>query len=139
MDFFTKLLAPETADNIALKSAELSFREWMPWPLAVCLFLALVAGVIFFYLTEKGTLGPIRRVLAIGLRIGLFALLFLLLFRPSVLMQFEGKRQRGVAVLLDNSQSMKQQDRRLTEADKWRVALAKGLTPIGGGLRESTH
>jgi hypothetical protein len=40
------------------------------------------------------------------------------------------EKPRGVVVILDNSQSMKQQDRRLSGADKLRVALAKGLVPL---------
>jgi hypothetical protein len=52
-----------------------------------------------------------------------------LLFRPVLLAEFHGERPRGVALLLDNSQSMKQQDRRLSDTDKLRVAIAQNLVP----------
>ena len=55
------------------------------------------------------------------------ALVLLLLMRPMLLAEFKGERPAGVVLLLDNSQSMTQQDRRLIAADKFRVAIAKGL------------
>lgn len=130
MDFLTKLLAVEVPDNTTLRAAELSFRGLLPWWVAGLLFVALVAIAALFYRGERGTLGWPRRVLLIGLRAALFGMVLLLLARPVLLAEFEGQRPRGVVVLLDNSQSMQLQDRRLGDADQWRVAIANGLVPL---------
>ena len=60
-------------------------------------------------------------------------------FATIVSPQFDGKRPREIVLLVDNTQSMKQQDRRLNMPDKLRVALAEGkLDPAaavaGAGL-----
>lgn len=130
MNFLAKLLAFDAPANTALTSAELHFRGLVPWWIALLLLVALLAGVVVLYRFERGTFGPIRRAVMVGLRVAILALLLFLLARPMLLAEFEGQRPRGVVLLLDNSQSMSQQDRRLTEADKFRVALAKNLVPL---------
>ena len=137
MDFLIKLLAIDVPENTTLQSMELSFRGLMPWWLAGLLLASLAIGVIFLYRLEKGTMGWPRRIVMITLRVSLLALLLLLLFRPVLLTEFEGQRPRGIALLVDNSQSMKQQDRRLTDADKMRVALAKGLVPPAANVTDA--
>ncbi len=131
MNFLTKLLAVDAPANTALTSAELHFRGLMPWWLAVLLLLALAVGVFYLYRMERGPFGPVRRAVMIALRVALLALLLVFLARPMLLAEFAGKRNRPVVVLLDNSQSMMQQDRRLTDADRFRVALAHNLVPLG--------
>ncbi|MBI3410458.1 MAG: hypothetical protein HY040_19135 [Planctomycetes bacterium] len=129
-DWLIQLLGIEAPENTRLRSAELAFRGPMPWWLAV-LALVIVGSMIFWlYRLEKGTMGRPRRAFMALVRVALLALLLLLLFRPTLLAEFEGQRQRGVVLLVDNSQSLMQQDRRLIEADKMRVAIAKGLVPI---------
>ena len=56
-------------------------------------------------------------------------MLFLIL-RPILLVEFRGERPKGVVFLLDNSQSMQQRDRRLTDGDKARVAITMGKLPL---------
>ena len=46
---------------------------------------------------------------------------------PVVVAEFRGERPQGVAVLLDNSESMKLQDRRVSATDQVRVAIAVGM------------
>jgi uncharacterized membrane protein len=129
-NFLAKLLAVDTPPNTALASAELHFRGLAPWWLIILLLVALTWGVIYLYRLEKGTFGAVRRAIMVGLRVAILALLLFLLARPMLLAEFEGQRPRGVVLLLDNSQSMTQQDHRLTEADKFRVSLAKNLIPL---------
>ncbi len=124
--WLTRLLAVDVPADATIESVESSFRGAMPWLLLVPVVL-VIAGVIVLYLTERGTIGPIRRTLAIGLRVTLLALVLLLLAKPVVSLVLKRERPRGVAVLLDNSQSMTLVDRRLTDQDKLRVAIAKGL------------
>src|SRR6476620_970005 len=116
MNFLAKLLAADAPTNTALTSAELSFRGLVPWWLALLLVLALAAASFYLYRLERGTFGPWRRAVMVGLRVALLALLLFFLARPVLLAEFEGQRPRGVVLLLDNSLSMTQQDRRLTEA-----------------------
>src|ERR1043166_3397072 len=122
MNFLAKLLAVDAPANTALISAELHFRGLVSWWLALLLFTAFLTGVVFLYRLERGTFGAFRRAVMIGLRAALLALLLFLLARPILLAEFEGQRPRGVVLLVDNSESMSQQDRRLTETDKFRVA-----------------
>lgn len=129
MDTLTKLLAVEVPENTVLGSAELTFRGLIPWWLATLVFVALVALSWYLYSLERGTMGWPRRTVMIALRSALLGLILLLLARPVLLAEFEGQRPRGVVVLVDNSQSMQLQDRRLSEADRWRVAIAHGLVP----------
>lgn len=132
MDFLIHLLGIETPENTRLQSAELVLRGVGPIWLVILLVVALVGAalVVLFYSLEKGTMGWPRRLLMIGLRVLLICLVLLLLLRPVLLTEFQGERPRHIVLLLDNSQSMKLQDRRLTDADKMRVALAKGLVPL---------
>src|SRR5262245_49861049 len=135
--FLTRLLGADAPPNVALTSAELHFRGLMPWWLALLLLAALTAGVIYLYLLERGPFGPIRRALMIALRIALLGLLLFFLARPMLLAEFAGLRDRPIVVLLDNSQSMTQQDRRLTDADRWRVALANNLLPLSAKIDDA--
>jgi len=130
MNFIARILGADTPPNTALTAAELHFRGLTPWWLAALVLLALALAAVWLYRLERGTFGPWRRGLMIGLRVLLFALLLVLLARPVLLAEFAGERPRGVVLLLDNSQSMQQQDRRLAEADKYRVAIAKNLVPL---------
>src|SRR5947209_4146909 len=125
--WFTRLLACDVPADATIESVEWSFRAAVPWLLVVPLVL-VIAGVVAFYLTERGTIGPIRRWLAIALRTSLFALVVLLLAKPVLSLVLKRERPRGVAVLLDNSQSMTLVDRRITDQDKLRVAIASGLS-----------
>ncbi len=130
MNLLFRLLGTDVPENTTLQSAELSFRGLLPVWLSVFILLALVALVIYLYRLEKGDFGWPRRVAMIALRVALLALVLFLLFRPVLLTEYEGQKPRQIAFLLDNSQSMRQHDRRLTPMDKMRVAMAKGLTPL---------
>ena len=66
-----------------------------------------------------------------------FGILLFLLSRPLLLAEFEGDRARSVVMLLDKSQSMTLQDRRLTPTDQMRVALAYGKVPPTASLTDS--
>ena len=129
MQWLNDLLGVEAPPGTSLKSAELAFRGLFPWGWAVALMVFLGAGVIALYCLERGRIGIIRRSLLAVLRISILLLLLLLLFRPLLLSEFEGQRSQPILLLVDNTQSMKQQDKRLSLADKLRVAIAKGLVP----------
>lgn len=133
MNLLTRILAIDAPENTRLVwPPEPSFRGLTTtWLLALLLLVLIgIAGVVFFYLKEKGTLNVVRRVLLIGLRCALLFFLLFLILRPILLVEFRGERPKGVALLLDNSQSMQLRDRRLTDGDKARVAISTGKLPL---------
>jgi hypothetical protein len=119
----------EAPDNTALHSAELSWRGLLPVWLAALLLLGAAVGVLYLYRRENARLSAGRRLLLAGLRIALIALVLVLLSRPVLIAEFHGERPRPVVLLIDDTDSMKQRDRRVSDADRMRVALAKGLLP----------
>src|SRR5262249_28887013 len=58
--------------------------------------------------------------------------------RPVLLGEFRGERPREIVLLLDNTQSMTQQARRLSAPDQFRVALAQGKAEPGTALPEGS-
>ncbi len=139
MNFLTRILAIDVPANTKLIwPPDFSFRGlstgWAAFVIALVLLGSL--AVLFFYLLEKGTLGIIRRVFLIGIRVSILLLLLFLLLRPVLVAEFQGERPRGIAFLLDASQSMDQRDRRLTDGDKARVAIALGKLPLDTKLSE---
>lgn len=138
MNLITRILAVDVPANTKLDSFDFSFRG-MSFGWLTLLLLVILAGffiVGLFYLLEKGTLGWIRRILLFGLRCALLVLLLFLILRPILLAEFKGERPRGVVFLVDNTQSMQQRDRRLTDGDKARVAISLGKLPLGTSIGE---
>jgi hypothetical protein len=112
-------------DGTALRAAELSLRGGFPWWLAA-LALVLTGGWAFYlYTKENAKLTLMRRVSLALLRTALIGLVLAFLLRPVLLAEYVGQRPRAVVLLLDDSQSMSQRDRRVTDADKMRIAVAR--------------
>ncbi|HEV3116076.1 MAG TPA: hypothetical protein VGY58_03430 [Gemmataceae bacterium] len=127
MDWLHKLISADAPENASLQSASLSLRGIFPWWAAVLVVIAVAAGVGFLYARETARFGAFRRLLMVAFRTAALAVLLLLLLRPVLVTEYRGERPRGVALLIDNSQSMKQQDRRLSPQDRLRVAIAEDL------------
>ncbi|MBM3992687.1 MAG: hypothetical protein FJ303_00795 [Planctomycetes bacterium] len=116
------------------KNARVTTVHWesqypaIGWIIAIILFALFAWAMVgLFYAFERGTLGWFSRTFLIGLRWGiLLIIVLLLLFQPKLVANFEAEHPVGVLLLIDNSQSMQQRDRRLSNADKARVALALG-------------
>src|SRR6187200_1242172 len=136
MNLIPRILGVENPENTRLVSFDFSFRGLsLGWLLLLILVIfAGIAIVGVFYLLERGTLGWIRRIFLIGLRCALLFLLLFLILRPILLAEFVGDRPRGVVLMIDNSQSMTQRDRRLTDGDKARVAITLGKLPLGTAI-----
>src|SRR4051812_24641388 len=111
-----RLFAIDVPADAAIEAVEPGFRGgslWLVLPGGLALLaVAVFAGILSF--TERGPLGPVRRLFSVGLRTALVAVLLLLLAKPVMTLVLKRERPRGVIVLLDNSQSMKLQDRRVT-------------------------
>ncbi len=138
MHWLTNLLGVKTPDDTHLQSAELGFRGMLSWWLLVPVVVLLVALVFLLYFREHGRrLGPVRRSLLAILRVAVLVFVLLLMFRPVLLAEFKGQRPRGIVLLVDNTQSMKQADRRMSMKDQARVAIANGLLEPGADLEKS--
>jgi len=121
------LLGTDLPDDAQMKWGELVLRGSFPVILATLLALAGMGLAVFFYWKETGKhtfLDIVRRLGLAALRTFAIWLVLFLLLRPSLVAEFHGERKRGVVMMNDNSQSLQQQDRRLTDADRMRVALA---------------
>lgn len=136
MNWLQRLNPIEAPENTTLHAAELSWRGVLPVWLAAILLLAAGVGVVFLYRRENARLGILRRSILAGLRIALIALVFVLLSRPVLIAEFHGERPRGIVLLIDDTKSMKQRDRRVSDADRMRVALARGLVPLDVALTD---
>src|SRR4051794_32083729 len=112
MGVFYYLLGIDIPPGTAPRELHLQFRGGLPWWFAVLLALLLVVGVVFLYWTERGKTNLFMRLLMAGMRSVALVFLLLLICKPVVLAEFDGKRAREIVVLVDNTQSMKQQDRR---------------------------
>lgn len=137
MEWLNELLGVKAGPGMTLRSADLAFRSPWPWWAAGGVLLLLGALVFFLYWRERGRIGPVRRAVMATLRTALLLLLLLLIFQPVLRSEFEGQRARPVVLLLDNSQSMKQQDRRLSHPDLMRVAIAQGLAAPDAKVKAS--
>jgi hypothetical protein len=129
MEFLLELLGVEAPPGTTLSAVELAFRPPFPLWVLVGLAVLLVASAVWVYAREPGRLGVLRGML-ITLR-SAFYLLILALLCVRLVAWGTGERQHPVLLLLDNSQSMKQQDRRLSDADLLRVAIARGMLASG--------
>jgi hypothetical protein len=137
MDWLAKLHLIEAPEGTTLRAAQMSLRGLLPLWLAG-LVLAVGAGLFFYlYARENAPLGIVRRTFLALLRTGLLGLALVLLLRPVLLAEFQGERARAVVLLLDSTRSMQQQDRRLSAADRLRVAIARGVIPPGTPLEAS--
>lgn len=125
MNWLQRFHLIDAPPNTTLQSAELSLRGVFPWWVAVLILLLAGVGIALLYSLEGGRLGFVRRALLIFLRLGVVALVLVLLLRPVLLAEFQGARSRPVVLLVDNSQSMKQQERQ--RGGQERIDLVKGV------------
>src|SRR5437867_5842765 len=88
------------------------FTLLSPWP-RLLLALAITAGLAFLALQLRRRFGPLSRSTALiwALQSALLALLLLLLWRPALVVTTASPRQNIAAILLDDSASMKLENR----------------------------
>jgi hypothetical protein len=129
MDWLQRLLLNGAPENTTLRAADWDLRGVFPWWVALLILAVGSAGVVYLYAHEGSRLSLFRRFLLAGLRIAAIALVLIMLLRPVLLAEFHGERTRPVVLLIDNTESMKQADRRLSEPDRLRLAIAQGLVP----------
>jgi len=140
MNLWRFLLGIDAPPHASVQGLDLTFRGLTsPWMVVLLLGLLLAAnaGIVLLYLLERSRLSLARRLVLAALRVLAVNLLILLLFLPVLTIEFQGKRPRGVVLLLDNSQSMSQEDQRVTPQDRLRVAIAEGRLPLDTPLPEA--
>jgi len=123
------MLGLDFPPNSELTSVGLVLRGGMPiW--AVILALLAVAGIaVGVYSREKAEAPRVRRILLAGLRAAALSILVMLVARPAIIAEAAGQRPRTISMLIDNSASLKQVDRRFSAAEIARVAIAQGQMP----------
>jgi hypothetical protein len=124
MDFLYRLLGVDVPAGTTIEDVDLHFRGGLPWFVVVVLALLLVGGALVVYRFERGRVPLAVRLLLALVRGAALVLLLLLLCRPVLQATFVGPRPREILLLIDNTQSMQQRDRRVTADDLRRVALA---------------
>lgn len=109
-----------------LRSVAVGWRGPVPPWLAAAGAALVVVVAVASYRSERARIGLARRALLAVLRGAAGALLVALLARPSLVLDSQGQRPRGVAVLLDDSRSMALRDPRTAVGDRLRIAIAEG-------------
>src|SRR5262245_10404211 len=130
MDFLNRLLTPDAPPGAQLRSAEWSLRGPLAAWAAGLILVGLAVAAVWLYRRESARLTWTYRLALAALRIALLGVLLALVLRPVLVAEFSGERPRGVAILIDNSQSLNQQDRRITPRDKLRALQALGKAPF---------
>ena len=104
-----------------------------PWPTWVILLFAVAAVwlVFFLYRREKGTASAARKVALAVVRCLLLALIVFVLFKPILAVDKSELKQAYVVVLLDDSLSMRTQDRYQDEEVRLALAQAVGVADEG--------
>src|SRR5947209_5956186 len=127
MNWLLKLLVGDVPGNCRVQEWEFQLRgnDWFPWWAAVLAALAAFALILLLYFRERARVSLLRRIVGAVLRTTAVVFLLVLLLRPVLVTEMQCEQPREVVVLIDNSQSMRLRDQRLTLRDRLRVALAQ--------------
>jgi uncharacterized membrane protein len=91
---------------LVFQQGELSWGVSRPLQLAILIAAGVALAALLTYKTTGGD-QPLRdRILLIGLRVAVLALLVVCLFRPTLILKASVPQQNFVAVLVDDSRSM---------------------------------
>src|SRR5262245_1893156 len=117
-------------DSTKLAGWDVAYRGPLSVELAVLIGVVLAAIGVLFYYFDRAKTGVLRLVVLSVLRAAVFALLLVFLMGPVLEVQLSDERAHPVVLLVDNSQSMKQKDRRVLVEDRVRAAMAQGALPL---------
>ncbi|MCB1206347.1 MAG: hypothetical protein KDN18_18955 [Verrucomicrobiae bacterium] len=92
---------------------------------------ASAEAIVWIYGFEKSLVSPARGRLLLGMRLGALVILLLILVQPVRSFIEEREISREVAVLIDDSDSMRLSDQRLTPSQKLDRAALLGVTGLG--------
>jgi len=137
LQFLLYFLAPGEKIPRGATQFSLSY-EGLSWGWAFFAFVVLVAGTGWSYRRFAPSVPRLPRLGLIILRSIFLGLLLILLVKPILLITLEDTIRRPLMVLLDTTQSMGLQDKRVAPEDLARAAIAKGLVDPAGGLKQTT-
>jgi len=126
------LLAPRQPGGVSTEVA-LS-HEGIGIGLAVAIVIILAVAAIWSYQWGAPGFSRFRRGFLAALRIVLIGLFVLLLVKPVLMLTINEPVREKLLVLVDDTQSMGIKDRRATDDDKKRAAIAAGLAAPDSGL-----
>jgi hypothetical protein len=105
--------------------------------LALLILIVLAACAIWAYRWGAPGFSRLRRGFLAALRILLVALFVLLMVKPVLMLTINEPVREKLLVVIDTTQSMDIKDRRRSEEDEKRAALAAGLIPAAAGLNSA--
>ncbi|MGF1450328.1 MAG: hypothetical protein ACFB20_13045 [Opitutales bacterium] len=123
------------------QTARLSDAEWSlqtpigTWTL-IFLCSVLFGAVVYLYRRTERRITPARRLTLMGLRIAVIAYVLALLQQPLLTLYVEDAIRRLLVIGVDNSSSLKIEDKRTTQ-DALRVALALDAIDPTRGLSQN--
>ena len=125
---------------------EIVLRGSLPLWFAISLIVLAVVAVVAVYFRESMKLHPAQRiVMALFRGLALAAIIFLLC-KPVIVSHDAATKPRPIAILVDNTQSMKQCDPRTSDADIVRNGIARNifapdhdLTLASAGTRDDSR
>ena len=126
------MISPTSFDPLCF--AAISFRGWFPPWAAVILGVLAVAGTVALYYRDMASVPLWRRGVLAVVRILLLASVLFLALRPTIVTEVRGERPRPIAVLVDDTESMTNADRRTNVDDQYRAAIALGQVDPAGPL-----
>lgn len=103
--------------------------EGIGWGWAFFFFVLLAPAIWWFYRWGAPALSRGQRGILTGLRLLLTAVFLILLVKPVLLLTKNEPVRERLIVLVDDSQSMEIKDRRTSNEDLNRAAIAAGLIP----------
>lgn len=113
----------------------MAFRGFLPWWAALALFVFVAIPLsVFFYFREQIKIPLVPKLGLIALRAIALGLILLLLTKPVYVHDSTETKSRPVYVMVDNSLSMTQKDRRTSPEDRMRIAIAKGAVNSTAGV-----
>ncbi|HWB59486.1 MAG TPA: hypothetical protein VG733_08340 [Chthoniobacteraceae bacterium] len=112
-------------------------HEGMSYGLALLLLVILGAAAFWAYHWGAPGFSRFRRAFLASLRVALIGLFILLLVKPVLMLTINQPIREKLLVLIDTTQSMTIKDRRGSDDDQKRAAIAAGLIAPSAGLNGS--
>ena len=135
MEWFTSLLSSEAPPDATLHTLVLSERGVLPLGVAATILVAAAIVMGWLYRRDRQLAGWLLVALMFACRMAAVALVVLLLVRPVLVAEFVGERPRGIALLVDDTQSMTRRDPQPSLA----ATEAAHNPPADGALQEPSR
>ena len=135
-DLVLRLLGAQVDDTVRVANVSVGFQGGINPGWFIVWLGVLSVAVWWVYRHNPVPVSAARRYLLTLLRVGLIALILVLLLQPVLAFTVEGSVRRVLVMLLDASASMQIQDPRREAGDQKRAAIAKDLADPVKGLSQ---